>query len=193
MKVETFEVTEVGCAGKIDNFEEINALSKQLGLTGQERFLNQDKKEVIPYRKMTAQEKLVYETLCAEKTILKDYKESIIPLRVLQVASHAIELEFLTGVEVWHETNADIKDPVLVGYIGSDSWRREYYILARWGEELESFGVLMEKAIKILVEDAKAVIKKEIAELQSAEFGLENLVRSKALQGKQVSISAYIQ
>lgn len=135
MLVETYEVTESADKTKVEGeeFEQFKSMIESLNLEGQQKFI-QDK-EVNPYRKMTSQESVVYGILCPTKTELKNFSESMIPLRVLQLATHVNSLNFIDVLEVWHSDNADIKDPVLVGRKGT-SWNGEYFILARWGELL---------------------------------------------------------
>jgi len=191
VEIETFETTEVGVEGKIENFEESKGLCEKLGLEGQKEFFNEEKKEIIPYRKITAQEKLVYETILPTKHKLKDYSDGVIPLRVLQVAAHAIELGICTVVEVWHQPNGDVKDPLLVGK-ADDKYSTEYFILARWGEILEPFNKLAEIAKKILIAEYKGRIQKVIHEAKQFECTLEAQAERAILTGKGPSISCYI-
>lgn len=190
MEVETFEVTEVGIEGKIDNFEECKELVDKLNLKGQKDFLNIDKKEVIPYRKMTAQEQIVYGALCQERTKLPKYGEGPIPLRVLQVASHVKELDFCDKIMVWHKANADVKDPILVGLKGNQ-YSGEQFMLARWGEALKPFKTLMEDAKKVLVTEMKAKLSAIKVEVMQDEASIEAIVENCIAQGKTVSASYY--
>lgn len=153
MVVETYEVEEVKNA-TVEQDLEAKELVESLGLEGQSKLYNPQPEDSgerpFPYRKMTAQEKWVYELILPVKTKLKSYEDGAIPLRVLQVAAHASKLmEGRSGVYelyVWHPRNADYKDPLLVLREGGDWGAQKFWILARWGEELEEFGILANKA-----------------------------------------------
>lgn len=156
MIVETYEVDEVKQA-TVEQDLEAKEIVEALGLEGQAKLYNpqaQDSGErPFPYRKMTAQEKWVYERILPVKTKLKNYEDGAIPLRVLQVAAHASKLIEGRGGEcnlyVWHPANADYKDPLLVLRDGGDWGAQKFWILARWGDELEEFAVLANKAKEI--------------------------------------------
>lgn len=135
MQVETYEVKETNEDGKIECDATAIALIESLGLEGQKRFLSGEEVSRCPYRKMTKEEYFIYRNLCTSTSELCKYDDGPIPLRVLQVAAHA--REFFTAVEVWHPESADIKDPVLIG-INKKGYDTEYFILARWGEVLET-------------------------------------------------------
>ncbi len=194
MKVETFEVTEIGVEGPIDNFDKCIEMSKKLGLEGQSKFFNSKKKEIAPYRKMTVQESLVYGTLLGAKTNLKAYGDGVIPLRVLQVASHALEIGICDEIEVWHAPNADIKDPILVGKkkSGQYSWEFEFYMLARWGEELMSFGELCTKAKELIVNQITSKIQEGKVMLEKAERTVSELATKAISTGKIPEVNTYI-
>lgn len=151
MLVESFECSEVKEEAS-EMTDEAIALIEKLGLGGQQNFVSpkkegQDTANRCPYREMLDEEFHVYGALCPEKTKLCYYKSSPIPLRVLQIAAHASE--FFPHLEVWDKESSDVKDPVLVATNGKDSWQSGFarYILARWGEVLEPFHVLKQRAI----------------------------------------------
>ncbi len=154
MLVETFEVTELNIEEKVksEEFEQTKELVSQLGLVGQEQFLNNEVKEVFPYRKMLKQEDLVYKALCPQRTELANYADSIIPLRVLQIAAHAQQLG-LKKLMVWHSESSDTKDPMLIGEMKGSN-----FILARWGEVLLPFEELLLKAKSLLTQELKGKI-----------------------------------
>jgi hypothetical protein len=166
MEVETFEVSELTAEGKLD-IEDVEAFKtaiNDLELDGQKKFLPDDEgpdKElgpVNPYRKMTKEEHFVYSTVCSAKVDLSRYAESILPLRVLQVAAHANKM--FQDLEVWHAPNADIEDPVLVGINNKGSYGRvSFFLLARWGETLVPFDELKEVAIRMWREKTLNALK----------------------------------
>lgn len=150
MKVETYELDEVN-AEHPECTDESLKLMEQLNLTGQLGLVKKPEPDAVtrsfPYRKMTKDEHTVYSILCPAFTPLKDYADTQIPLRVLQVA--ALAKEHFKNLYVLHPEAVE-KDPVL---IGSDKDSAKYYpdswfILARWGEELDAWPLLLEKAAK---------------------------------------------
>lgn len=163
MQVETFEQTEV-VGGELEKESSPEALEliKKLGLSGQEKLVCtvQDGGETVitrcPYREMSKREKAVYETIYPHKTDIKNYGESMIPLRVMQVAAHAESLGFYQGINVWSELGKPV-DPILVGMRG---YSETPHILARWGEALETFDVLYQKALQAKIEEFRAKAQK---------------------------------
>jgi hypothetical protein len=165
MLVETFECEET----KTEEPElsaEAMRLIEELDLDGQ-RGLNEPKTDTrMPYRKMDAEEAFVYGQLCPTKTPLKKYKEGPIPLRVLQVASHAKGI--FDELIVWHKASPAVKDPVLVGMKKnpSRSWEDgEAFILARWGDVLDEWPALTKAALGVFrakTRDGLTKLKSEV-------------------------------
>jgi hypothetical protein len=155
MLVETYECQETA-SEPIEACQEAVEIMEKLGLAGQKELLRKDELDVVrrlPYREMTADEQFVYGMLCPVKAKLKDYRSSPIPLRVLQVAAHAEQAMQFRELIVWDRGTAAEKDPVLVGMKPSEiasqreySWYDRPFILARWGDELEAFVVLLKRA-----------------------------------------------
>lgn len=190
MLVETFEIQEVDEQSSEQNVECLELLT-ELELIGQRRFYAQESEGdgVFPYRKMTAQEKLVIQTLLPEATNLHDYSDAPMPLRVLQVAAHAKGLvrhkaDKDYAIEVWHPSNADYKDPYLVLRDGEKYGRHQYYILARWGDELDNFNTMIEAAKKILAAKRQAALAQIKAGIEAAIHGAGNKVELAVLTGK---------
>lgn len=147
MNVETYELPEVDHQGTRECEQEAIDLIEQLDLVGQRKLVTPDEsgESRCPYRKMTKEEKFAFEHICPKKSKLREYSDGMIPLRVLQVASHAKDL--FDELRVWHPENADEPDPVLVGVNGSYQ-SAEYFLLARWGDVLERFDVLLDRAVE---------------------------------------------
>lgn len=169
MQVETFECSETA-AEPIEACDEAVRLMDELGLAGQKELVHPAEKTGFvsrcPYRQITADEMFVYQTLCPTATPLERYNASAIPLRVLQVAAHAKSLGMFKRLQVWDRAAAEVKDPVLVAYTGDAyDWQNNHcFILARWGEELETFATLVGRAVgaakESLVEQADALAAK---------------------------------
>jgi hypothetical protein len=175
MQVETFECQETA-AEPIEAAEEAIAIIEQLGLSGQKSLISAGDKLATrcPYRQMRRDEDFAYGVLCPEKTRLCDYDASPVPLRVLQIAAHAQSLEMFTDLRVWHAKETAEKDPVLVGVAKhpTRSWDSTTYILARWGEELESWPVLLRRALdkkREQITEAYRAIEAKVRNARAAE------------------------
>lgn len=184
MKVETYEVQEVTeCMADEEQIATTKELIEKLGLSAQEKFYEREgDSTVCPYRKMTKRESWVYGQLLTRQTELKQYADSPVPLRILQIASHAVEL--MPGkLMVWHPENADVKDPVLTLRVGSD-YQYEQYILARWGDELENFEVLAQKAKDIFKVKVMAALEKCRGEVEAMMKRLDSVADMAEKEGK---------
>jgi hypothetical protein len=172
MLVETFEVTETYSDGSVECEAEALELIEKLGLVGQKKLVTRggdDAETRIPYRKMKSDEALIYKAICPETSKLASFSDSAIPVRVLQVAAHAVCL--FDEVLVWHAKNADVKDPVLVGRNAATAergWTEELYILARWGEELLPLDELAVIGGKIIKASRLAALRGLVAKAQAA-------------------------
>jgi hypothetical protein len=155
MLVETYEVTET-VAGVIEDKEAVVKLCTELGLASQLEILNPEKTEVCPYRLMSEEEYFIYGTLLKSHIKVTSY-ENPIPLRVLQVFAHA--KTFFSEFEVWHSPIH--VDPLLVAKRSYD----KYYLLARWGDVLESLDKLKIKAINVWRSEKKVQIERALGKL----------------------------
>ncbi len=165
MKVETYEtaVFEDTADNAIVEGEMLN-LIEELGLEGQKEVSNAgnaDTTGLCPYRKMTKRELKVFKLCFPRETTMETYKESLIPLRVLQVASHA--KKWLPVIKVWHPEPGK-PDPVLVGF-ESTQWGAQPFLLARWGDALDVFETLAEKAKKFACSKLAMSMKKAQTEI----------------------------
>lgn len=164
VQVETFEMQEA--AENMDDCAEVRELIAKLDLSGQ-RGLMEGAKGLNPYRKITQEEQWVYKTLFAQETNVVDYASGPMPLRVMQVLSHAKDLDFFTKFVVWHPQDVK-KDPILLGFVQDKkyTWQGEYFLLARWGEALESFDILRKKAAVMARETIRAKASEAKAEAE---------------------------
>jgi hypothetical protein len=179
MQIETYEIEESKDEmARLGADSESIDLIEKLGLHGQKGLSNGEKAERLPYRKMTEEEGNIYGLLFPKKTPIEDYSDSIIPLRVLQVAAHAKELNFCESLRVWHPENADIEGPILVGSRKhpENSHITEIFVLARWGEALETLEALAVRAKKIWINherikamDAKDKLERDVEALNRFE------------------------
>lgn len=197
MEVETYEVEEVAAA-TVEQNEEAKALVEQLGLEGQAKLYapkdDGESPSAFPYRKMTKQERWVYELILPSKTSLGSYADQAIPLRVLQVAAHVsklVEGRSDCTLQVWHPRNADYKDPLLVLREGSEYGKNTHYILARWGDELEEFGVLVGKAKAIYRTKVLSTLMEEREKIEGWIKSLDAKVDAHYLEGTASDPHAY--
>lgn len=192
MKIETYEQelesTEIA---QLAADGEYAMLVDQLGLNGQRQFIQQENEvaasPVFPYRRMTKIELRVFKFHCPITTKLTEYRSEAMPVRVLQVAAHALSCNFLHHITVWHPEDAKL-DPVLVGH--KTEWGEELYLLARWGAVWKDFAALTEEAIK----GWKRLRKAQLEKAQKEIAGHINAIDSDAelfFAGKHVESAAY--
>lgn len=166
MKIETYEIepqaTEIA---QLANDSEHRELCEKLSLTGQLSLSDNESETVFPYRRMTHIEQRVFEIHCPIKTKIHEYKSDAIPVRVLQVAAHAMECDIIKKVYVWHPKEAKL-DPVLVGY--TSDYGGDLYLLARWGQVWKDFTVLLKEAKQIWATKRKANVEKALIKAQES-------------------------
>lgn len=176
MEIQTFEIEE-SIRGTCPE-EEAKAveLIERLQLEGQRTLVRKDGATRFQYPEMTLEEKAVYQAVFPARTPVEKYSHGIIPVRVLQVVSHA--KEFCTEVEVWHKVVRD-PDPLLVGFIGErHKADRKTFILARWGDALKQFGELVKEARQIIRQRFVTQLEEAIATRQAKLAGVDGLVDS---------------
>lgn len=170
MQVETYEVAE------LDRHPEVCAESERicsaLGLKQQSEL--RQRGGALAFRPMTRQEQVVFRALCPESTPLDKYALEALPLRVLQVAELG-RPHFHTLI-VWHP-QVVTTDPVLVGVrkvpnqFGRDV--DQLYLLARWGEALESWPTVLQQMTKKI----KAELLRDLARIRGELEGQIEAVR----------------
>lgn len=173
MQVETYEIEEVsGEMGNMAADAEAIELAERLGLNGQKKLANPETLTRIPYPKLTGVQSIVFRTLFPNKTTVEEYSEGVIPLRVLQVIAYCRENNLYRRLEVWHP-EPGVRDPVLIGTMRESVYHSgDDFLLARWGDALESFEKLVEKAKAKWIAIRRAEIAKA---LSSANGDLENV------------------
>ena len=73
---------------------------------------------------------------------------------------------------VYHPANADDPDPYLIYREGGEYSPRAFFLLARWGDELDNWNILKEKARKIIT----AKLEKKFAGIKcEIEAGLSSI------------------
>lgn len=192
MQVETYEIEEItNELGVMAADSEAIELIEKLGLKGQQELCTKETDTRFPYAILTSLQALVYETVFPQHTKIENYKSGIIPLRVLQVAAHAKEFDFIKRIQVWHPTDARDRDPVLVAYDSDYGEGGRRYLLARWGDALPAFETLAEKAKKLWVANQKAILSTIQSQVQSEIASLDDIAESAFLGGKAKEYSFY--
>jgi len=177
------KIQEYGCETapqSVEFTEEALELIEKLGAAGQGTFYKHDR-AVCPYRKMSKIEFAVYRTCLPVREPIDKFSAGPIPLRVLQVGAHATSLLDGTLV-IWH-AGVGKDDPLLTLRQGSE-WNGEYYLLARWAEELEEFSVLLDRAIDELTVRTKSELSRIQSEIDGWTKNTRDLIASRLRDGK---------
>ena len=160
--------------------EKARALIEELGLSGQKKFIG-EVGETVPFRKMSQLETNVYKTLLGSRTSVDEYSAGMIPARVLDIVKR--HRDSFERIDVLYSENDP--DPVLVGVMKRENstWQKDDFILARWGDELESIESLANKALDIIrgnvttaLQKAKTAIDADIEAAKS--IGMHTLHKS---------------
>lgn len=177
MQVETYECEETA-AETIEASEEALALVEELGLDGQKTLLCPpkagDTARRCPYPEATVEQIRVFSLVCPIRFALTLYSRCPMPLRVLQVASHATALGIFDRLEIWDHPSQDTKDPILVAHTRpqyqSDN---KIHFLARWGDTLDEWPALVRIAKRtnheLQLRDMRSKQKRAAAEVASLE------------------------
>lgn len=163
-KIELFMDDEVAHE-TIEIAQESVQIATDLGLEGQLKLATKDtatdQQVRCPFRLMTREEQTVYAELCPTHQDVKEYGDSPIPFRVLEVLKQAKELGFFNHFQVWGE-NCKPKDPVLIGVKKppAGEWGDKLYLIARWGKELDEWPALLRKAAERWLVKKRQALKK---------------------------------
>lgn len=188
MKIETYEIEPPSSEiGQLAADGEARMICEKLGLRGQLALADNESQTPFPYRRMSLIEQRVFEYHCPVKTPLNDYRSDAIPVRVLQVASHALDCNVLKRIEIWHPKEAKL-DPVLVG-IGGE-YGMEPFLLARWGAVWKEFAVLLDEAKRGWVDLRRARLERAVRETQKELDNVEQIA-VEYFSGEHVETSVY--
>lgn len=199
-QVETFEIEDASHSDATTMAADSEAIEliTSLGLTGQQTLVNGATVTRLPYRALEKREQLVYRALCDATSLVEAFNAETIPLRVLQVISHAKETELFNHLEVWYPKTYKVDDPVLLGvkkvllYPDKPQYSNltsdVYYLLARWGKCLLPFEQLEAMAVEML----RKVRATKLNELKvQATSALEVTKESNDLEYLSKDISSY--
>jgi hypothetical protein len=124
---------------------------------------NSATEQKLEFALFTKEQSGVYGVVCPHKETVSPEKIVDYPLpdRVKDIVK-MVELDKRFYMyEVWHSDAYEIKDPILVGRIKDPTnptynWYDKFYLIARWGEELQPFADLKKKAIEFMKEHSIA-------------------------------------
>lgn len=175
MQVETYFCDEIA-SEPTEACERASELIQKFGMTGQKDLAgNSPTSARFPFPEMTKEEELVYRVLCPAHERMEDYQASSVPLRVLECIDLAIEHKngLYDEIQIWDKTSSVVKDPVAVAISGNIySSTRRIFMLARWGEELETWNTLLDRAY----EQAREAMRADLERLSSiAQSGITRL------------------
>lgn len=190
MQVETYEIEEIKSseAATMAADSEAIELIEKLGLAGQRTLVNTDTATRFPYPRMTKVQAVVFGAVFPARDPLSKFDAGIIPVRVLQVAAFCKDFPQTAYLEVWH-TGVPRKDPILVGR--TSQYHSDNYLLARWGDALESFDVLAEKAKSILQAHYQRRLNKMTNALDALRNECNNAGDLAVLTGEEPSFAIY--
>jgi hypothetical protein len=128
--------------------EEYNQLATKLGLQTQERQETNKIPNVYICLNTAMQKQL--QALCPMVVDASKYTKSTIPLEVLKVYNFTKENEMFDGFQVWY--NDVDPDPLLIGWKWQNeeakkkeyTWRRDRFLIARWGDCAMELSELLE-------------------------------------------------
>lgn len=169
-----YEIFSLGNKVTIEKPEEHQSLIDELGLVGQKKMILDQNDNIIPFLKMNITDVRVWKEYLPEKTTLEEYEAGLIPYEVLELLAMCKQKKYFTdgsktkrpgeskrydkvfgSIEIWDRPKDQI-DPIAVGVLnkkwqeeGDSSWYGEdaqYFLLARWGHELENFSNIVQAA-----------------------------------------------
>ena len=139
-----------GLMHDIEQIEEWSNKIEELGLEGQKKLVAEEGKSPIPFVHMNKSMKVMYETLCPRIYNYKDYDKTPIPLEVLALIGLCRKEGYFQELKIWVDDKEP--DPLLIGitYPADKTWDKNFYCIARWGDELRSLVELKNKALERL-------------------------------------------
>lgn len=133
---------------------------EELGMEGQLSMLKGESKSgsPSPYLFMNTNLMRVFSTLCPTAVPYTKYNKSTIPLEVLAQIALCEREGYFNSIKVWYDEISP--DPVVVGYIKSESHSETKHLIARFGDEVLPMEVLQEKAKSRLTDSLVNELKK---------------------------------
>ena len=111
----------------------------------------------LEFQLFTKEQAGVYGAICPHKESIEPEKiiEYPFPDRVKEIVNLIQIDQRFYKYEIWHADQYEIKDPILLGRVAdpknpSYNWYDKFYLIARWGDELQPFTDLKKKAIAFM-------------------------------------------
>ena len=162
---------------EVMNIAEINAETQEQGLA---------------FKKLTKEEGAVYSVLCPSKRERIEAKDILanpdIPERVKEIVE--MTKDRFRKYDIWDAESYTVKDPILIGRQAQTNdnskyeWMDEQFLLARWGEELEAFPVLYEKAKTMIKKQSKVALLRAKAEIDSRLMDMDAFIEDAFSRGE---------
>jgi hypothetical protein len=164
---------------------EAQALIDELGLKRQV----EESGGRVAYPKPTVDQAFIIAILFPTATRLDNYDAGAIPLRVLkEIRSYRAENPTHRLI-ICHSSPAQVKDPILLACTGPYHWTDDQAgnmddkrLVARWGDGLESWDALMERAQRVMAKGATDALENIIAKAQT----VRDLLRSGQVGVRQI-------
>lgn len=135
-----------------NSLNEYHNLIQKLGLKNE----TQEQKTPNVYIHINDSMSKILKALCPQVEKAENYNGSTIPVEVLKVLDYAIDNKMFDGYEIWSATKNP--DPLLIGWKWQDeeakekgySWRKNIFLIARWGDESLELRELLQKGFTSL-------------------------------------------
>jgi len=145
------------------------------------------------FRRARKGELNVIREVCPTETQLADYDAELVPLRVLELAARLNEAQvFKSGLYVFH--SIEKPDPFLVGvtHDAERTWMKEYYLIARWDDELCSWSELVQRAKQSMKKRVELQAKEAVAEFTTVLDNIDAKVEQHFEGGGNIATSCSI-
>lgn len=171
-------MTEIFVEPELDNLQESDTaaewfeLASELGLQNQISLADKsEEKKAPPYMFIDPKTNNIIKALCPRRVDYKEYKESTIPLDILQEIAKCEKNGWYQKIQIAFDDKSP--DPFVIGVLHAQyDWNAPVHLIARWGAELVPFEQLRMNAINRL----RNATKKSLEQLRfRAEYGLKNI------------------
>lgn len=144
-------------------------LASELGLSAQISLADKsEERKAPPYMYIDPKTHMIIQTLCPCKVDYAQYQASTIPLDVMQEIKKCIKNGWYEKIHIYYDNISP--DPFVVGEYAetSNSWRKHYHLIARWGAELVPMEQLEDNAVARLRSEAKGALLEMKAKVEVA-------------------------
>lgn len=158
---------------EVENSTEWQSICEELGLQGQKQLSEKSPVNMAPpYMFLDPKTQRIIKTICPVGVLANNYSVSTIPLDILQEIKKCKDHGWYDEIKIFYDNISP--DPFVIGILKSktNTWQKDYHLIARWGAELLPFEELEIKAVNRL----RTGIKQRMFEMKSKiDFALTNL------------------